>query len=170
MQQPANQPLQEANQQLTTLSLQTAWTGLYNRGYRLPSNNEFNRYHCTGHVSTPNDAGHRFFQESKRYLRPSRLAMKYYATSASCDIQCAVLTCLDDMVGEEFGVLLTDINESITPYIAERLRQSMEKEVVTFDGHEIRFTISIGLAGKSVLSKQSALHWLQKADAALYHS
>jgi FOG: GGDEF domain len=43
------------------------------------------------------------------------------------------------------------------------------KEVVTFDGHEIRFTISIGLAEVNH-EQQSALHWLQKADAALYHS
>jgi diguanylate cyclase (GGDEF) domain len=45
----------------------------------------------------------------------------------------------------------------------------MEKEIVTFDGQQIRFTISIGLA--EVTNEQpSALHWLQKADAALYHS
>ncbi len=166
----SKQALQEANQQLTTLSITDRLTGLYNRGYWEEClRNEFNRYHRTGKVSTLMMLDIDFFKKVNDTY--GHLAGDEVLRRASALLR-QIVRCSDmpgRYGGEEFGVLLTDINESIALHVAERLRHSMEKEVIIFDGQQIKFTISIGLS-EVTHEQQSALHWLQKADAALYHS
>lgn len=162
--------LEAANQQLTTLSITDRLTGLYNRGYWEEClRNEFNRYHRTGKISTLMMLDIDFFKKvNDTYGHPAGDEVLRRASMLLRQI----VRCSDmpgRYGGEEFGVLLTDINEPIAVHVAERLRQNMEKEIVLFDGCEIRFTISIGLAEINH-DQPSALHWLQKADAALYHS
>lgn len=162
--------LQEANEQLTTLSITDRLTGLYNRGYWEEClRNEFNRYQRTGKISTLMMLDIDFFKKVNDTY--GHLAGDDVLRRASVILR-QIVRCSDmpgRYGGEEFGVLLTDINESIAVHVAERLRQAMEKEVVIFDDQAIRFTISIGLAEINS-DHTSALHWLQKADAALYHS
>ena len=161
--------LEEANQQLTTLSITDRLTGLYNRGYWEEClRNEFNRYHRTGKSSTLMMLDIDFFKKVNDTY--GHLAGDEVLRRASAILRQTV-RCSDmpgRYGGEEFGVLLIDINESIAKLVAERLRQSMEKQTVVFDGQEIRFTISIGMA--EVSNQPSATHWLQQADGALYHS
>lgn len=71
--------------------------------------------------------------------------------------------------GEEFGVILaaTDIAGGI--YLAERLRKYVEQLLTTYEGQEIRFTISLGVATTHEGMKEYR-HWLERADQALYAS
>ena len=71
--------------------------------------------------------------------------------------------------GEEFVVLLPDVDKVSARLFAERLRQLVEALVVDADGQEIRFTISLGVAdlGQASQDHQQLIEW---ADRALYHS
>ena len=71
--------------------------------------------------------------------------------------------------GEEFGVILAATNEEGGVYFAERLRSAIEKLVVTYDGQDIRFTISLGVA-EADEGLESYAMWLECADKALYAS
>ena len=53
--------------------------------------------------------------------------------------------------------------------MAERLRQAIESIVVDYEGEEITFTISLGVA--EINSHQLGYHeWLEFADQALYEA
>lgn len=68
--------------------------------------------------------------------------------------------------GEEFGVVLVDTNAEQAMIFAERLRTSIENLVVETEGHQIKFTISIGI---SELKDQPDYQlWLKQSDIALY--
>jgi diguanylate cyclase len=166
----SKQALQEANQQLTTLSITDRLTGLYNRGYWEEClRNEFNRYHRTGNVSTLMMLDIDFFKKVN----------DSYGHTAGDEVLRQASAILHEMVrcsdiagrygGEEFGVLLININEKIAWHVAERLRQRIEKECIIFNEQPIYFTISIGLSEINP-EHTTALQWLQKADSALYHS
>lgn len=70
--------------------------------------------------------------------------------------------------GEEFGVILVDTPAANAKVLAERLRQRIEARMIRYDGMEITFTISIGIA---VLSEDIENHtvWLEQSDRALYY-
>lgn len=166
----SKQALEEANQQLTMLSITDRLTGLYNRGYWEEClRNEYSRYQRHGKVSTLMMIDIDFFKKvNDTYGHPAGDEILRRASA----ILKQMIRC-SDMAGryggEEFGVLLPEINEPVAQLVAERLRRRIENECVLFDGNKINFTISIGLA--EVTNQQtSAIHWLQQADAALYHS
>ncbi|KZY61207.1 GGDEF domain-containing protein, partial [Oleiphilus sp. HI0066] len=71
--------------------------------------------------------------------------------------------------GEEFGVILQNTDSDSAVYFCERLRKSAEKCVVTHDGQEIKFTISLGIsqADPNLMDYKA---WLEQADHALYAS
>jgi len=71
--------------------------------------------------------------------------------------------------GEEFGVLLLDTDGEGACYFSERLRAAVEGLVITSGDHEIRCTISIGIAE---ISEYLEVHeqWINQADKALYAS
>lgn len=71
--------------------------------------------------------------------------------------------------GEEFVVLLPDVDKIGARLFAERLRQLVEALVVDYEGQEIRFTISLGVAdlGQRTQDHQQLIDW---ADRALYQS
>lgn len=48
--------------------------------------------------------------------------------------------------GEEFALILTDAARDGAAMTAERLRQLVERRTVSYAGHEIRFTASVGVA------------------------
>lgn len=70
--------------------------------------------------------------------------------------------------GEEFVVVLTDIPHYLVNQIAERLRQSIEKQEFVYEGKKIPVTLSLGL---TMMSHNDTLENLfQRADSALYRS
>lgn len=69
--------------------------------------------------------------------------------------------------GDEFGILLADTRIEQAQVLAERVRRAVAKMIVRTDP-EIRFTISIGLAG--LVHSDSPDTLIEKADAALYRA
>jgi diguanylate cyclase (GGDEF)-like protein len=160
--------LEQANDQLETLSRTDRLTGLYNRGYweeRLIA--EFKRLHRTGqsctlvlfdidHFKKVNDTyGH---QAGDQVIR----------TTARLLTECKRTTDVAGRYGgEEFGVILIDTGLEGAQVFAERLRGRIEGHTERYDGTDIRFTVSLGLAecGADVRDHQ---HWIECSDQALY--
>lgn len=71
--------------------------------------------------------------------------------------------------GEEFAILLVDTNATEATNFTERLRKQVDALVVKIDGHEIKFTISSGIAECSHNFKKHS-QWIEAADKALYHA
>lgn len=72
--------------------------------------------------------------------------------------------------GEEFAVVLPNTSEQGAKMIAERIRKSIETDILTFEGQKIVFTISIGLASIKPNANQNfdQSSLIEKADKALY--
>ena len=162
--------LQSANQQLKHLSRTDRLTGLNNRGHwEEELRREYSR-HCRygsmaslvifdiDHFKRINDtyghpAGDKVIQlvakVVREVIRESDIAGRYG--------------------GEEFVVLLPDVDKIGARLFAERLRQLVEALVVDYEGQEIRFTISLGVAdlGQRTQDHQQLIDW---ADRALYQS
>ncbi|MCE3252945.1 MAG: diguanylate cyclase [Cellvibrio sp.] len=161
---------QQANKQLQNLSRTDHLTGLFNRGYwELRLIQEFKRY--------------------DRYEQPSSLIMldidhfkkindKYGHTIGDEAIR-GVSRVIKEQVrdldiagrygGEEFGIVLTNTNGDGACVFAERLRRAIEQLTIYTEGHEIKFTVSLGVAE---LADKTHDHrnWIEKADQALYKS
>lgn len=81
--------------------------------------------------------------------------------------------CRDDdtgvrLGGEEFAILIVDSDKENALKVAERLRESVEKQVVSFEGAKINYTISCGVAdSKASNNIEECLH---HADEALYNA
>jgi diguanylate cyclase len=70
---------------------------------------------------------------------------------------------------EKFAILLVDTPLQGAYVFAERLRKAVEQALVRYDGIELNFTISLGIAEvESCIQSYEA--WIQCADSALYHS
>ncbi len=160
--------LEQANDQLQSLSRTDRLTGLNNRGYWeecLVA--EFRRVHrtqeaCTlvlfdiDHFKKVNDSyGHQAGDEVIRTT--ARLLTESKRTT---DIA-------GRYGGEEFTVILIDTTVEGARVFAERLRKKVQGETVTHEGQDIRFTISLGLAecGDEIRDHQQ---WIECSDQALY--
>jgi len=68
--------------------------------------------------------------------------------------------------GEEFVLLITDLNEAMAHNLMERIRENIEHSILNYEGNEIKITCSIGLAkfeeGDTLESS------INKADKAMY--
>lgn len=71
--------------------------------------------------------------------------------------------------GEEFGVLLTETDESAAFLVAERIRRSIEERTFTAYDEHLKVTISLGCATTSA-DIRDARPLLEAADAALYQA
>lgn len=71
--------------------------------------------------------------------------------------------------GEEFAILLLDTTEDQAGYLAERIRRKIEQTEVVYNNQKIKFTMSFGLAERS-LDIQDYVQWMEAADKALYTS
>ena len=69
--------------------------------------------------------------------------------------------------GEEFGVILPDIDEKDALVFTERLRKKIEAELVEHEGFTINITISLGVSQLND-DCDSYQTWLEQADQALY--
>ena len=162
--------LQSVNEQLQLLSSTDRLTQLYNRGHWEEClQHEYARHRRYGtnaslvmfdidHFKRINDtyghqAGDGVIQQVadvvREHVRDTDIAGRYG--------------------GEEFAVLLPDTNSSGAERFAERLRLAIEALTVTHDSHEIRFTISLGVADLAGgCDGHKAL--IECADSALYAS
>ncbi|MBN7826579.1 diguanylate cyclase [Bowmanella dokdonensis] len=71
--------------------------------------------------------------------------------------------------GEEFTIVLPDTDAHNARQVAERVRQRAESAVVTHEGREIRFTISLGVSQFSASFKDH-MTWVEHADQGLYQA
>lgn len=70
--------------------------------------------------------------------------------------------------GDEFVVMLGGADQDVARKVAERIRKAVESHTFLIDGHDLRLTVSIGLAEYP----SHALHaegLIQLADQAMYH-
>ena len=74
--------------------------------------------------------------------------------------------------GEEFVILLEDANSEGMAIVGERIRSRIEAAVVSFKGHQIRVTASVGLAEGFVQGTEEvfATRLFALADAAMYRA
>lgn len=162
--------LYEANRSLEQLSRTDRLTQLFNRGYWEEClEREYMRQRRSGgpcclvifdidHFKKVNDTyGHQAGDEVIRVT--SRLLTECKRTT---DIA-------GRYGGEEFVVILLDTPPENAIIFTERLRKIIEETCVAHDGQEIRFTISLGIAGldKGVGSYKD---WIERADLALYEA
>lgn len=70
--------------------------------------------------------------------------------------------------GEEFAVLLPDYNAEQALQKAEDLMAKVRSETFVHEQHQIRFTISVGIA--QLTSSEKVEDWVKRADLALYNS
>jgi diguanylate cyclase (GGDEF)-like protein len=70
--------------------------------------------------------------------------------------------------GEEFVLVLENINQGDLPRVVERLRRQVEGHVFTFQGQGIRVTVSIGVSSSIPLGYESCSSMIEHADQALY--
>ncbi|WP_434624098.1 diguanylate cyclase [Pseudomonas sp. Z1-29] len=162
--------IQAANAQLQLLSSTDRLTGLYNRGHWEASlKAAYARHQRYGnalslvmldidHFKRVNDtyghqAGDKVIEQVARLLhehvRESDVAGRYG--------------------GEEFGVVLSDTDAAGGQIFAERLRKAVEESLVQYNGQDIRFTVSLGVADLSQPANDHA-ELIARADQALYTS
>lgn len=74
--------------------------------------------------------------------------------------------------GEEFAILLPDFKAEHAVHKAEELMNKVRKEIFLQGPHQIKFTVSMGIAQleEKDIQSQSWEAWLKRADQALYHS
>jgi diguanylate cyclase (GGDEF)-like protein len=72
--------------------------------------------------------------------------------------------------GEEFIVLLTDINSEDAFDLAEELRQRMSEMQIVFNGQTLSATLSIGIACWEPETQESRDSLISRADDALYQA
>ena len=77
--------------------------------------------------------------------------------------------CSSDL-GEEFAVVLPEGTREEAVSVAERLRHLVEVQPFRFDGHELRITISLGVACTANGELISPTQMLERADAKLYEA
>jgi diguanylate cyclase (GGDEF)-like protein len=138
---------QQANKQLQNLSRTDHLTGLFNRGYwelrLIQEFKRYDRYEQTSslimldidHFKKINDKyGHTIGDEAIR------------GVSRAIKEQVRDLDIAGRYGGEEFGIVLTNTNGDGACVFAERLRSAIEQLTIYTEGHEIKFTVSLGVA------------------------
>jgi len=70
--------------------------------------------------------------------------------------------------GEEFVLLLEGADRGVACSLASELRAAVEREGRSIDGHEVRMTVSLGIA--EIGADEDAAGVLRRADAALYRA
>ncbi|TBU96006.1 GGDEF domain-containing protein [Stutzerimonas kirkiae] len=162
--------LQAANRELQRLSSTDRLTGLYNRGHweeRLRQ--ECARYGRSGghaslvmfdidHFKRINDTfGH---QTGDTVIR--RVADVVRMTVRESDVA-------GRYGGEEFAVLLPETDLDGALIFAERLREAVQAQEVSYEGQAVRFTISLGISS-TLQAPQGPEQLIAMADRALYES
>lgn len=160
--------LEQANEELSRLSMTDRLTGLLNRGtWENYIDAEFERYRRYGHQTALvmfdidhfkpiNDtyghlAGDVVIKHTAQVMRDSLRAVDRAGRYG----------------GEEFGIILPETDVEGAKIICERIRETIENSVVQTDAAPITYTISIGIAPLNE-TPENYMQWLQQADEALY--
>lgn len=160
--------LEKAIEELALLSRTDRLTGLFNRGYwqeqlhiifarckRHKTDNCLIMFDID-HFKRVNDGhGHRAGDEVIR--RTAHLARQL----------CREIDVIGRYGGEEFAIILPDTDLEGAMTLAERIRQSIENEVINHDELQLKVTVSFGV---SYLNPgiNSEGQWIESADQALY--
>jgi two-component system cell cycle response regulator len=72
--------------------------------------------------------------------------------------------------GEEFAVLARSENLIGVQILAERIRTAMSDKIVEFEGKQIEFTVSVGVAYITGANEQPGSYLVSQADEALYEA
>src|SRR6476620_9446636 len=72
--------------------------------------------------------------------------------------------------GEEFAIILRNVNAEVALMIGERLRKAIETEKILYRGKTISITISIGIATLEDNNYETIEDLIQKADENLYEA
>jgi diguanylate cyclase (GGDEF)-like protein/PAS domain S-box-containing protein len=164
------QQLQGANLQLKQLARTDRLTGLNNRGYW---------EECLTHEY----ARHRRYQSNAALVMFDidhfKKVNDTYGHPAGDHVIRTVAEVVREQVrdtdfagrygGEEFVILLTNIDARGALIFAERLRKRVEALLVVYEGQSIPFTISLGVADTS-LPMDEYKELIERADQALYAS
>ncbi len=162
--------LQGANLQLKQLARTDRLTGLNNRGYW---------EECLAHEY----ARHRRYQSNAALVMFDidhfKKVNDTYGHPAGDKVIQAVAEVVREQIrdtdyagrygGEEFVILLPDIDNAGAHIFAERLRQRIEAMVVKHEEQQIRFTVSLGVADLK-LPMDEYKQLIERADQALYAS
>ena len=162
--------LEAANQELGHLSRTDRLTQLNNRGYWEESlEHEFRRLKRTHRPGTlvMFDIDH-FKKVNDTYGHPAgdevirQTAAMLRQTMRTTDVA-------GRYGGEEFVVLLVETPAVGAHTFAERLRAAIAALTIRHDQHEIRYTISLGVAEVS-MQLETPKQWIECADRALYEA
>ena len=167
----ANQRLKTMNEHLQDLSTTDPLMGIYNRmffnkriGYEFQRADRYRKPLALmildlDHFKQVNDNhGHPFGD-----LVLKRFAMLITENVRNVDI-------VARYGGEELVVLLPETNKEQAVSVAERIRSSVERSVITSEGISVSITVSIGLAFFPAEGIESTDELLKIADQALYQA
>jgi len=77
--------------------------------------------------------------------------------------------CFGRIGGEEFAIILNDVDLEDAAIVAEKLRNTLEKSRFMADEYEINLTISVGVT-QVIKTDNDVKNILARADKAMYHS
>lgn len=72
--------------------------------------------------------------------------------------------------GEEFSVILRNVNQDLALFIAERLRKEIEREEIVYQEKSLRLTVSIGIATLESSNFETIEDLIRQADEYLYQA
>ena len=162
--------LEESRQELQLMAVTDILTGLYNRRY----------YYMVCEIE---------WERARRYGRPYSLIMfdidffknvndkpdQGHAAgdevlinlAKTCSIVLREHDVLCRLGGEEFGVMLPETREEGAMLLAERLRRCVQDMVTRYKSHQIKITISLGVA-QNIPEEDSFAKLESRADEALF--
>lgn len=162
--------IQAANSELERLSRTDGLTGLLNRKtWETELTNEFKRYQRYGQVSSlvMFDIDH-FKKINDGFGHPAGDEVIRQTATISMD-------CIRDIDlagrygGEEFTILLSNTDADGALVVAERIRKRIEENHILYEGHDIDYTVSLGVT-EICASLSDPTHWIDSADKGLYQA
>ena len=70
--------------------------------------------------------------------------------------------------GEEFLICLPETEIQGAILTAERIRTKIEAMEISYEGHKIKITVSVGITGTDCVADENLNSFLKSADRALY--
>ena len=145
-------------------------THIYNKKYFVDTLRKEFAYCIRHRVALSGDDGHRPLQENQRHLRaPSR---RLRPGTARLRINDTIRA--EDIFarygGEEFVVLLREAPEDKAFILAERLRRLIETTDFTFNGQQMKVTLSAGIATLQDAEYSDIDDYIAAADKHLYRA
>lgn len=162
--------IQAANSELHRLSRTDGLTGLLNRKtWEQDLNDEFKRYQRYGQATSliMFDIDH-FKRINDGFGHPAGDEVIRQTASIA-------MSCVRDIDkagrygGEEFAILLANTDAEGAMTVAERIRTRVQENHISYEGHEIDYTISLGIAEISPGFSEPT-HWIDSADRGLYQA